>query len=173
MLTGLVGPLRFFVNSIFDEQDAFSVILCTLMTLLTLYVFQKLLGNLLKHGLTGTVQLLFVSTIKRLPGGQGLIDAEMEKSKQDLARELKPPLSKHKEYRDLPEEPVDRRVIREELLFQLAQEKSVRNKRGHGGIYVKVNHKYDRYLPAQGSNEDEYEQPEIVNFIDKFLNMKV
>ena len=171
LLESLVNPTRIFVNSIFIDQDAFSVILCTLLTILTLYILQKIITNVLKHGIVGTIQLFFISTIKAIPGGKKIIDAELEKTKQDLKRELKPPSSKHKIYNDLPDKGVDRKLIREELLYQLSQEKKIRTKRGHGGIYVKVNKKYDKYI-GTASDDDVETKTDIIDIIDKNLTMK-
>ena len=165
LLEKLSNPIRIYVNSVFIDQDAFSVILCTLLTALTLYLFQKTLTNLLKHGFMGTIQLFVISMIKAAPGGKKLIEAELEKTKDELRRELKPAPSKHKVYHDLPDEPVEREIIREELLYQLSQEKGIKNKRGHGGIYVKVNEKYDKYV-------DESSQKQMIEIIDKYFNMK-
>lgn len=173
LLETLLNPTRIFVNSIFTDQDAFSVILCTLLTILTLYILQKILTNVLKHGFIGSIQLFFISTIKAIPGGKGIIDAELEKVKQDLRRELKPPSSKHKVYNDLPDKGVDRKLIREELLYQLSQEKKIRTQRGHGGIYVKVNKKYEKYLGKTSDDKnDEETKTDIIDIIDKNLNMK-
>ena len=103
LLENILTPTRRFVNSIFLDQDAFYVISCTLSTLLTLYLLQKIFNNVLKHGVAGTAQLFLISFIKKIPGGKTLIDAELEKTKKDLLKELKPPLTKHEVYLDLPD----------------------------------------------------------------------
>ena len=50
-------------------------------------------------------------------------------------------------------------------------EKKIRTKRGHGGIYVKVAQKYDKYIGSE-SKDTEETKTDIIQIIDKFFTMK-
>ena len=163
--------MRAHINSLFPNQDPFSIIIRTLFTLICLYSLNKTRRSVLKNGIIGTFQLFFLSMIKKMPGGGKLIAAEMDKTKQDLIKTLKPPSSKHKVYYDLPDKGVDRKLLRSELLYQLSQEKSIQNKRGHGGVYVRVQDKYDKYVPHT-KDDEESNYPKIINVINDNFTIK-
>eukprot|EP01083_Nonionella_stella_P144417 450866_1 len=148
--------LRGLVNSLFVDYDPFSIIVYTLFTLLTLYLFQKVANN-----------VLTTAKAKAIHGGGALNLAELEQSRKQLSSALPTHSSKHDVYHTLPDQGVDRKLIREELLHQLSQELAVIHKRGHGGIYVKVNDKYERYLG--GSDE---KQPDMIDIVAKNFTMK-
>jgi len=137
------------INRLFVGRDAFFVVLCTVFTALMLQSSRKMIAILSKHGVLGTIQLVAILTIKKVPGGQKLIESELEKTRRDLQRELKPSPSKHAVHRQIPQKGVGRQLIREELLFQLSLEQKVRAQRGHGGIYVNVAAKYNKYLASR------------------------
>lgn len=139
----------------------------TTITIASLYLFHKLYCGARKHGAVGAVQLIFLSALKTVPGGRGVIAAELDKTRQDLIKTLKPPKSKHKVYYELPEEGVSRQLIREEMLFQLDQEKTMRKKRGHGGMYVAVHEKYERL-----ASESEQQRQKMTQIIDSNLSIK-
>ena len=150
----MLDQVRCWINNVFHQQDAFTIILSTAFTIFVLYAISKMYPIVRRYGLVGALQLLFLSTLKRVPGGKGLIDSELQKARDDLKRELKAPKSKHAVYHKLPEEGVSRQLIREEMLFQLDQEKTMRNKRGHGGMYVMVHEKYNKFVSESGAERE-------------------
>ena len=145
-------------------MDPGVIILIFVTTLCVILETSKIIKLINKYGVSGTIQLFLITFIKNVPGGKKLIGKELEKTKKDLNKLLnsKFPKSKHGDFYELPQHGLSRQIIREELLHQLSQEKSVKNQRGHGGIYIKIHNKYNQYL----------NNPKMIEFIEQNLTIK-
>ena len=133
----IYNPVRVLINDAFRGRDAFSVVGCTLTTVAALYLIHRLGKRLSRQGLIAFFQLLFISAIKKVPGGQKIIDSELKKLRNDLKQALKPSSSKHPVHHHLPDRGVERQVIREELKFQLSLESKVQYDRMSSSVNSK------------------------------------
>ena len=160
----LLDPRLIVIHSWILSSDPLSITIKFISTLSIIYATSKAIKSIYKHGISKSIELLIITILKTVPGGNKIIQKELEKTKSNLKKLIneKFPKSKHKNFYNLPENGISRETIREELLHQLAQEKSVANQRGHGGIYIKINDKYDKYL----------NNPKMTDFIDKNLTIK-
>jgi len=163
----LLNYPRVLINALFQNKSPFTISSSTALVISALFLWSKWYPTVRRFGVLGAFQLLFLSTLKRVPGGSNLIDAELEKSRQGMKEALKPPRSRHKVYHQLPEEGVSRQILREEMLFQLSEEKSMRKKRGHGGMYVMVHEKYDKF-----ASDSEQKRREMAEVMDSYFDVK-